>query len=58
MVECSTAWERVHAYDSKVCVFNEEFGLGWQDCQHAVTDEILCIVAGCVFGNRCMSLDV
>ena len=38
--------------------FKEEFGLGWQDCQQAVTDEFLCIVAGCFSGNRCISLDV
>ena len=36
----------------------EEFGLEWQDCQQTVTDEFLCIVTGCVLGNRCMSLDV
>ena len=30
--------------------FKEEFILGWQDCQLAVTDEFLCIVAGCVLG--------
>ena len=39
-------------------IFKEEVGLGWQDCQQAVTDEFLCTMAGCVFGNRCMSLDV
>ena len=39
-------------------MFKEEVGLGGQDCQQAVTDELLCIVAGCFCGNRCMSLDV
>ena len=34
----------------------EEFGLGWQE--QAVTDEFLPTVTDCVFGNRCMSLDV
>ena len=50
---------------TKVCllrvimlIFKGEVGLEWQDCQQAVTDEFLCIVTGCVFGNRCMSLDV
>ena len=27
------------------------FGLGREDCQQAVTDEFLCIVAGCVLGT-------
>ena len=36
----------------------EEFRLGWQDCQQAVTYEFLCIMSGCVFGNRCMPLNV
>ena len=31
-----------------------KFGLGWEDCQQAVKDEILCIVAGSVLGtNAC-----
>ena len=25
-----------------------EFGLGWEDCQQALTDEFLCILVGCV----------
>ena len=32
-------------------------GLLWEDYQHAVIDEFLCVVAGS-FGDRCMSLDV
>ena len=26
-------------------------GLGWEDCQHAVIDEFLCMVAGCALGT-------
>ena len=62
-------WIYILDYESctiQRCVFNvvsvgwnlEEFGLGWQDCQQAVTGEFLCIVAGCDFGNRWVSLDV
>ena len=36
--------------DPLVCL-KGNFGLGREDCQQAVTDEFLCIVAGCVWGT-------
>ena len=28
-----------------------KLGLSWEDCQHTVIDEFLCMVAGCVCGT-------
>ena len=32
-------------------ILKGNFGLGREDCQQAVTDEFLCMVAGCVLGT-------
>ena len=41
------AWKT--AQDTKP--LKEHLGFAWEDYQHAVIDEFLCIVAGCVLGT-------
>ena len=40
--------------------FQANLDLGWEDCQHTVIDEILCLVTGFALRTdvQCMSLDV
>ena len=46
-----------HILFAYICL-KGDISLGQLDCQHSLIDEFLCMVTGCAWGNRYMSLEV
>ena len=50
-----------HCCDHILCAYirlKGDISLGQLDCQHSLIDEFLCMVTGCAWGNRCISLEL